>query len=130
MLDSTLVAAYTFGVLIAIVVLFQLALALGAPWGEMAMGGKFPGRFPTAMRVAALFQIVILVFIALIVLARAGIFLEAFSAFAESAIWGVVIYSLLGTILNIMTPSKKERILWVPVTMGLLICSAIVAVSQ
>lgn len=32
---------------------FQLALALGAPWGEYAMGGRYPGRFPPGLRLAA-----------------------------------------------------------------------------
>lgn len=40
-----IISAYIFSALI-VVAAFQLALALGAPWGEMAMGGKFTGRFP------------------------------------------------------------------------------------
>lgn len=122
-------AAYLFSVLIAVVVLFQLALALGAPWGEMAMGGKFPGRLPLRMRIAALVQIAVLVFIALIVLTRAGVILDEFSSLSKLAIWAVVVFSLIGTILNTITPSKKERMLWVPVTTVLLICATYVAVS-
>jgi hypothetical protein len=35
-------------------VLFQLALACGAPWGHLAMGGgKYPGVFPVPLRIAA-----------------------------------------------------------------------------
>jgi hypothetical protein len=37
------------------VAVFQLALALGAPWGSYAMGGAFPGQYPTFMRIEALF---------------------------------------------------------------------------
>jgi len=122
-------AAYLFSVLIAVVVLFQLALALGAPWGEMAMGGKFPGRLPLRMRIAALVQIAVLVFIALIVLTRAGVILDEFSSLSKLAIWAVVVFSLIGTILNTITPSKKERMLWAPVTTVLLICATYVAVS-
>lgn len=122
-------AAYLFSVLIAFVVAFQLALALGAPWGEMAMGGKFPGRLPPRMRIAALVQIVVLVFIALIVLTRAGVILDEFSSLSKSVIWAVVVFSLIGAILNTITPSKKERMLWAPVTIVLLICATYVAVS-
>ena len=32
-------SAYIFCFFTAVIVIFQLALALGAPWGEMAMGG-------------------------------------------------------------------------------------------
>ena len=122
-------AAYLFSVLIAFVVAFQLALAVGAPWGEMAMGGKFPGRLPPRMRIAALVQIVVLVFIALIVLTRADVILDEFSSLSKSVIWAVVVFSLVGAILNTITPSKKERMLWAPVSLVLLICATYVAVS-
>ena len=122
-------AAYLFSVLIAFVVAFQLALALGAPWGDMAMGGKFPGRLPPRMRIAALVQIVVLVFIALIVLTRADVILDEFSSLSKSVIWAVVVFSLVGAILNTITPSKKERMLWAPVSLVLLICATYVAVS-
>lgn len=122
-------AAYLHSLLIAFVVLFQFALALGAPWGEMAMGGKFPGRLPPRMRIAALIQVVVLVFVALIVLSRAGVVLNEFSALSKSAIWAVVVFSLIGAILNTITPSKKERMLWAPVSIVLLFCAIFVAVS-
>lgn len=122
-------AAYLFSVLIAVVVLFQFALALGAPWGEMAMGGKFRGRLPPRMRIAALIQMVVLVFIALIVLTRAGVLVNEFADFTQTAIWAVVVFSLVGAILNTITPSKKERMLWAPVSIVLLICATWVAVS-
>ena len=122
-------AAYLFSILIAFVVAFQLALALGAPWGEMAMGGKFPGRLPPRMRIAPLVQIVVLVFIALIVLTRAGVILDEFSSLSKSVIWAVVVFSLIAAILNTITPSKKERMLWAPVSLVLLICATYVAVS-
>jgi hypothetical protein len=128
MLDPTYVA-YLFSALIAVVVLFQFALSLGAPWGEMALGGKFPGRLPPRMRIAALIQIVVLVFIALIVLTRAGVVLNEYSAISRPAIWGVVVFNLVGAILNTITPSRKERMLWAPVAIVLLICATYVAVS-
>ena len=126
--DYTL-AAYIFCTLIGVVVIFQLALALGAPWGEMAMGGKFPGRFPPLMRIVALFQIVLLVLIAFMVLARAGLAFEGFFDISKSVIWGIVAFCLIGAILNSTTPSKKEKMLWMPIAIALLICSIIVAMS-
>ena len=47
-------AAFLYTVISAGVVAFQLALAAGAPWGAYAMGGAFPGQFPSALRIAAL----------------------------------------------------------------------------
>lgn len=128
MIDPTILA-YIFSALTAVVVVFQLALALGKPWGEMAMGGKFPGRLPPKMRVAALVQMVPLVLIALVVLTRANLIFGEYFEFSKSAIWFVVAFCLVGSILNTITPSKKERMLWAPVTVALLICSFVVAMS-
>ncbi len=122
-------AATIFSFFTAIVVLFQFALILGAPWGKVAMGGKYPGKFPPRMRIAAVIQIALLIFTALIVLTRAKLLLSSFYAFSETAIWGVVIFSAIGTVLNTITPSKWERIIWVPVTIILLFCSIYVAQS-
>lgn len=126
---SPTTAAYIFCSLTASVVIFQMALALGAPWGEMAMGGKYPGRFPTKMRIAALVQLVLLIFIALIVLTRAGIFFEQLFEMSKTAIWFVVALCVVSAILNVITPSTKERLLWAPVTIVMVICVLVVARS-
>lgn len=117
------------GILLLIVILFQLALACGAPWGSIAMGGKYPGRFPNHMRIAALLQSLLLVFIGVIIFTRAGIILSAYLDWSRMAIWGVVAYSLVGSILNLITPSKWERRIWAPVVLALLACSSVVALS-
>lgn len=122
-----LIATYLFALLIAITALFQLALALGAPWGEWAMGGQYPGKFPPRLRIAAVVQLVILVLLAVVVAIRAGLLLDAYFRFANRAIWGVVIFCTISAVLNLITPSKKERLLWAPVTLLLLISSLVVA---
>ena len=40
------VLAVLYAVVTGLVAAFQVALALGAPWGAYAMGGGFPGRMP------------------------------------------------------------------------------------
>ena len=59
MVDFIAVAAIIYTIVTAGVVGFQLALALGAPWGAYAMGGAYSGRFPPALRVAAVVQAVL-----------------------------------------------------------------------
>lgn len=129
LLIDTDILAYIFSALTAAVVFFQLALALGAPWGEMAMGGKFPGRYPPKMRAAAVVQMIPLTLIALVVLTRAGIVFDEYFELSKSVIWFVVVYMAVGTVLNIITPSKKERMLWAPIAVVLLFCSFVVARS-
>jgi len=115
--------------LIAVVILFQLALAFGVPWGSLAMGGKYPGKFPPAMRIAALLQIVILAIIGVVISIRGGIIFPEWFSLAEKLIWGVVVFNVIGLVANLATPSKWERIMWAPVAAVLLVCSLVVALS-
>lgn len=122
-------SAIIFAVAMGIVILFQLALAAGMPWGSIAMGGKYPGKYPPAMRAAAIIQIVILSGIASIVLSKVGLILPEWGSFSSKGIWFVVGFSLLATILNMITKSVWERRIWAPVSLILLITSINVAVG-
>ena len=126
---SMTIAVAIFLSLCAIVALFQLALALGAPWGEYTMGGRFPGKLPLKMRVTALMQIVILLVMTLIVLIRSGWVLSQFYSIGKTGIWFVAAFFVLGSIVNILTPSKGERAIWAPVNILLLATSISVALS-
>jgi hypothetical protein len=123
------IAAVVYAVLIGTLVIFQLALASGRPWGEYAMGGRFPGRYPPGMRVTAVFQAVILAAFGLIVLTRAGMVFPGRFAGSTVMIWVVAGYAVLAVILNLITPSKKERNLWAPVTVVMAAACWIVALS-
>ncbi|WP_145320138.1 hypothetical protein [Paenibacillus xylanexedens] len=124
-----LTSAIVFTVLILIVILFQIALAAGLPWGEYAMGGKFPGKYPVSMRFACIIQIAILAFMGIVVLSKSRSLVREWSAFADIAIWFIVGYLVLGTILNLITRSVWERRIWAPVTLLMLVSSIIVAIS-
>ncbi len=123
------VAAIIFCALTSVVVVFQLALAAGAPWGQVAMGGKYPGRFPRQLRIAAVVQALVLVGLGAVVLTRAGLIFPQWFAASTMLIWGVVAFSALSLVLNLITPSKWERIIWAPVAAVMLLCSVTVAMS-
>ena len=123
-------AAILYAIVTAGVVLFQLALAAGAPWGSYAMGGAYPGQFPPALRVAAIVQAVILIGLAAVVLARAGVALPKWSQAARWLIWLVVVFSTISLILNLLTPSAGERAIWAPVAFLLLASCVTVALSK
>ena len=126
---TAVVAAYVFAAITVISVLFQIALALGAPWGHLAMGGRFPGKFPPAIRVVALVQASVLALLAVIVAIRARLILADFYSVSETAIWIVVAVSLLSLIMNLVTPSRGERDLWAPVAFVMALSSLVVALS-
>lgn len=121
------IAAIGYAIVTVGIVAFQIGLALGAPWGAYAMGGAFPGQFPPPMRVAALVQALLLVALAGVVLARAGVALPRWSRTSRRWIWVAVAFSGLSLILNLITPSPGERMIWAPVAFLLLLCSLVVA---
>ena len=123
-------AAWIFGVLILSVALFQLALALGAPWGRVAMGGAFPGVYPPAMRAVALVQILILGAVGLVVFVRAGLVFPQWTAAARWPAWVVVVLLAVGVIMNLITPSGLERLIWAPVATLLSLSALRVALSR
>jgi hypothetical protein len=128
--DIRRVAALGYAAISSVVALFQLALALGVPWGAYAMGGAFLGQYPPAMRVEALFGIAILGLMAAVVLSRAGVTLPKWSRASRWLIWVIVAYGVLGLVLNLITPSGGERLIWAPVAFVLLTCSLVVATAR
>lgn len=124
----TTISAIIFSILIGIVILFQGALSMGAPWGSASMGGKYPGKYPPKMRIVAVVNMIVLATTIIIVLVRADIILPQFYDLSRYAIWAVVLFTAVGTIMNTITPSRIERI-WAPVTALSLIASLIVALN-
>lgn len=122
-------AAIVFALVAAGVIAFQLALALGAPWGAYAMGGAFPVRFPPAMRVAAVIQAAIIALLGLAVLSAAGLILPELATALPWLAWVAVAISGLGVALNAISRSAGERRIWVPVSIVMLAASLIVVLA-
>ena len=119
-----------YAIFSAIVAVFQVALALGAPWGSYAMGGAFPGQFPPALRVSAVIQAAVLILLAGVVLARAGVALPRWSRASRWLVWLVVAFTAVSLVLNLITPSGGERMIWAPVAFVLLVTSLLVAIGN
>lgn len=124
------ISAIVYAVITAGIVGFQLALAAGVPWGAYAMGGAFPGQFSPAMRVTAVVQALILIGLAGVVLARAGLALSGWQKASRWLIWVVVGFSALSLVLNLITPSAGERMIWAPTAFLMLVSSLVVAVTS
>lgn len=129
-MDVATGAALVFAVAACGVVAFQLALALGAPWGRFAMGGAFPGRFPPPMRIAAVVQGVLIGLLALGVLSAADLVLPEVTAAFPWLIWVAVAVSVVALLMNAISRSAGERRIWVPVAIVLLASSLIVAITR
>jgi hypothetical protein len=121
--------ANIFAIVALIAVLFQLALAAGMPWGHLAMGGRYPGKFPPQMRVGAIIQAALLAFLGMIVLSRAGVAFPGLYDLSNTLIWVAVAVSGISLVLNILTQSKWERILWAPIALVMTVSSIIVSLA-
>lgn len=109
---------------------FQALLAAGKPWGEWAFGGQMKGTLPTPYRIASLVSISIYAAQIGHYLGQAGVIASAFSASTNQTInWVLVGFFALGTLMNGISRSKKERALWTPILAVSLVLSAAVAIS-
>ncbi len=122
-------AAIAYLMLTVAAVGFHIALALGAPWGELTMGGRHPGVLPPVLRLVAAGQAIILSLLAFIVLSRAGLVLPEATADSPMIVWFPVVVSGFSAWLNLTTPSRRERRIWAPVTIAMFVASLVVAIS-
>ena len=122
------VSAIVFTIFTGIVMIFQGCLAAGVPWGEASMGGRYPGKYPPNMRVVAVINMIILGFMAAMVLSEANLMFSRLELVSRIGIWLVVVFFIIGSIMNTITRSKIERI-WAPVALIQFITSLIVAIS-
>ena len=128
-MNPVILAAVLFAVLSGVVIAFQIALALGAPWGEFTLGGRHRGVLPGAWRLVPVFSAVLLAGFVVVVFARAGIGFEPWRDVAHPLVWVVVGYSAVGCIANAVTPSARERRIWLPVVALMLASSLVVALN-
>ena len=120
--------ALALTVILALLAIFQAALALGAPLGRFAWGGQHR-VLPPRLRVGSAISIVIYALIAVIAWDRVGA-IQVFPApFSEVAMWVVFAYFALGILMNAISRSKPERFTMVPVTVVLTVLSLLIAMG-
>lgn len=124
-----MIAAIAFSALIALLCLFQLALACGAPWGRLAWGGQHAGVLPTGYRIGSAVAILVYGFIAALALDRGGILDWFPDTFSRVGMWIVVGFLTLGVVMNALSRSKLERATMTPVALVLAILALNIALT-
>ena len=124
---------FTAGVavaLLAVIALFQVSLALGAPWGSAAWGGAHPAALPGRLRIVSLVAGLLLYpFLILVVLVSAGELTAPWlPGTGVVGMWVLTGFFALGTIANFASRSQKERI-WGPVSLAIAVCCAVIAIG-
>lgn len=104
---------------------FQIGLIIGMPWGEWTMGGYNKGALPIRLRFGAFISASILSFFALTISNKINLFglnisLPSWVSFL------IIGFNVLAVIANSITQSPKERKLWQPITIVMLICSLVI----
>ena len=123
------IAAIVATVALALVAAFQAALALGAPLGRAAWGGQNPGVLPPRLRVASgVAAIVVYPLAILYVLDSAGLAALGLPGSGAPAMWLLTALFLAGTVMNLISPSRPERI-WGPVSGIVAACCVLIALS-
>jgi hypothetical protein len=122
------IAAIMGVTLIAVVVVFQIALTLGAPLGKAAWGGRHQGVLPQRLRIASGFAaLLVYPLIILVVLDSASLIDMTFlPGNGEAVMWVLCGLFSLGGLANLVSRSTLERY-WAPVSMAIAVCCAIVA---
>jgi hypothetical protein len=118
-------------VLLGVIVVFQVALALGAPLGYAAWGGRNPGVLPMPLRIASgVAALVIYPLIIVAVLASAGLIGSDWLPIDGTILmWGLAGFLALGALANFASRSPRERP-WGPVALAIAICCAIIAMAS
>jgi hypothetical protein len=125
-----ILAAILAVILLGVVVVFQIGLALGAPWGAAAWGGQHPGVLPTRLRIAsAVVALVVYPLVIALVLAAAGIIDDAWLPIDPTlAMWVLAGLLGLGAVANFLSRSEAER-RWGPVALTTAMCCALIALG-
>lgn len=122
--------ATTAAALLSGVAVFQAAVALGAPLGEYVWGGFTEGELSPIFRIASASAAASLIWMALVVLARAGVALPVTPAPAhrlKAFTWTIAGFMVLNTVGNLASQSSSEQLLMAPITVLLAVLIAWVA---
>ena len=114
--------------LLLLIVVFQVALALGAPFGKAAWGGQnddvLPGRLRAASAIAGV--VIYPAVIALVLSASGVIDADLVPGKGDVAMWFLATLFGLGGIANAVSRSSLER-WWSPVSLTVAVCCAYIA---
>lgn len=124
MITAWIGSAAFFGVAV-----LYLLLAMGLPYGDLAMGGKYK-TMPKQMRVACAVSVAIQL-VAILFVLQAGdvISIDSLEAIASGVCYFFAAYLFINTLMNVMSKSKKEKMIMTPLSLVTAICFLLTAMN-
>lgn len=124
-----IIAAIVALAVLILLTIFQLALIAKAPLGEFAWGGQYK-VLPKKLRASSVVSILLYAIFALFISLKAGLLnLSDNTTVITVGMWIFTVYFFLGIIVNVISRSKKERLVMAPVSAILAVCFLLVTVS-
>jgi hypothetical protein len=124
-----MVISITGSILFSIVLVLYILLALGFPYGEFAMGGKYK-TLPKRERIISIISVLIQIF-AILILLHCGNVIELGipDKAANILCYFFAGYLSLNVILNQLSKSRKERLFMSPLSLFIAICFWLTALN-
>ena len=115
-------AAIIGAILMLIVIILSILLIFGLPLGELTMGGRYK-VFPKKLRIMLVSQLVTQVFLCIIILQTGG-YLPLWFPFTGTRIICIAAaaYLSLNTVMNLISTSRKEKLIMTPLSLLGAIC--------
>lgn len=115
-------------VLLFLLIIFQLLLAIGLPFGRFAYGGKYE-KLPNNLRIMSLIAVGIFIFGIIVVLEQATI-ITIFNneLLTIIVVWIFAVYLTLNTLMNAVSKSQWEKQIMTPISFGIAVCCYILAI--
>ena len=124
-----MIAALVGSILFSIVLVLYILLALGLPYGEYAMGGKYK-VLPKKERIICIISVFIQAFAILILLQTGRVIGLGFSdKIVNLLCYFFAVYLSLNVFMNLFSKSKKERQFMTPLSIVIAICFWITALN-
>jgi len=116
-------------ILFSIVLVLYILLALGLPYGEYAMGGKYK-ILPKKERIICLISVIIQTFAILILLQAGSVFWFGFSDKITNLLcYFFAVYLSFNVFMNLFSKSKKEKLFMTPLSFVIAICFWLTALN-
>ncbi len=124
-----MITAWIGSIVFFIATILYVLLALGLPYGEFAMGGKYR-VMPKQMRIVCVISIIVQLIAILVLLERGNVLSIGLpQGLAKGLCIFFAIYLSLNTLMNAVSKSKKERLAMTPLSLVTAVCFWITAFS-